>query len=282
MLGWVTGEVMSRPLRSPYREVHEELPNLVQLGAALWADPQHGEKATLESISAVLMLDLSGPRLLEKISGTLLARAQREGVQINASGAGNPFYRMRPEERLILSGLRVRWSYDRLAAITGATREKVQEIAWAARLHLVYSPGSSAKVFPQGLIHPTGSMFRGYQCPDYHPGRPWTQRFLDEEMTGEEKHFLQGHLVGCDPCRKALGRARTLYYAAARSLPEVPIRSDDFMARLEALNQTIRHAVLFKHPGDRTLGEALRVFVRRTEIQLLISAMVVLLAYKLL
>ncbi len=279
----------SRTLRPEFREIQNELPALALLSTALWSDGGHGERVTLESMTAVLMLDLSSSRMVEKLSTVLLSRAQKDGVAPNAESLGNQFFRLDPEERLVLISLhRGKWSYDRISKILGVTAEKVQELAWAARLHLIYSPesasilaqqGGYSKLVPQGLIHPTGSLFNGVRCPEYHPGRPWTQRFLDQESTTREKHFLETHLKGCDQCRKALSRARTLYYSAERLLPEVPKNSPTARERLEAMAQTLVRAARFKHPIDRSFGETMEIFVQRPEIQLAISALVVLVAF---
>jgi hypothetical protein len=166
----------------------EDLKTLVVMGRSLWSDPGRSERVALETMTAVSLLDLTKERAVERAAAVLLERAERDGMaamtRVNLVVLDQPFFRLLPEERFLLAALHVgRWSYSRLARVMDETSERVEEIAWMARVRL------SAR-------HPAGPASRGHHCPDYDVRRPWTQRFLDEEMeTSRERLFLQNHLM---------------------------------------------------------------------------------------
>jgi hypothetical protein len=275
------------------------MPGLARLGPALWLDPEVSERALLEGVTAVLLArsvrgdppaagtrNQGAERILEALLGALLERARREESSLAARAAAlshpvfSAFYRLAPEERAVLVGLhRNRWSYRRLSAALGVGPERLQEIAWAARLCLVYSP-EGAGVSPAfgshsaALLHPGGAATGG-ACPELHPARPWVQRFLDEECSGQERLFLETHCRACQGCARALARARALRHAADRLLPLEDEGTPGFRDRVDALRGLLE-GLLDGLPGfrDRSRlgsGRAVLIFLQRSETQLVLG-----------
>lgn len=203
----------------------EDLRALSHLGHALWVEPGRLERAALETLTAVSLLDLPSEKLVERASSALLERASRDGAAVNATALGTPFFRLLPEERLILAALHLgHWSYARISRILDRSEETVARAAWSARVRLATSKGS--------IPIPGGS--NGPQCPEFDPQMPWTQRFLDEEITPRERLFLQNHLMACAMCRKSLALSRDLYYSVDAMLPRVvsPAEEEAWVKRL--------------------------------------------------
>lgn len=246
----------------------EDLKTLSHLERALWADPERVAAQTIETLGAVSLLDLSDERRLERTSSALLRRASGDSSASHA-GVTHAFYRLSPEERFLLSALHSgRWSYARLARLLGREVEDIERIAWAARLHLVSTPELRMK---HALEHPTGGG-HGASCPEYEPSRPWTQRFLDDELQGAERHFLQSHLMACDPCRLALGRCRKLYYSVEAEIPKA-IEPD---RRARVFERVVDEARKVRSPIERTFIESLAVFARRGEARRALLALALL------
>jgi hypothetical protein len=155
----------------------EELRTVAQLGRALWADPRQADPQTIDTVSAATMLDLSEEREFERALKALLDRATRGGMASNSaanfafgSTAGNPFFRLFPEERFLLMVLHtLHWSYERLGRLLEMDAEEIERTAWGIRVKL------------SGLT-PFGCPPTSANCPEYDVQRPWTQRFLDEEI----------------------------------------------------------------------------------------------------
>jgi hypothetical protein len=258
----------------------EDLRVLAEMGHALWVDPRESQIATVETLSAVSLLDLSPERALERAAAALLERVTHRGVAANTlanleagQGMGQGFFRLMPEERFLLVALHLgRWSYARLGRVFGEESQKIEELAWSARLQLA----TAERV----ANYPSGASLHGPHCPEYDFKRPWTQRFLDEEVaTGRERVFLQNHLMACDSCRQALTRCREFYYALEARLPRLSANDgiDRMIRDLEAV--TLRGRKV-KTPVELSFGETLAIFLRRTDVQLVLSAFVVLMALK--
>lgn len=265
----------------------QDLKILVEMGRALWMDPRESQHATIETLSAVTLLDLTPDRALEKAAAALLERVKKRGGAANfrsnleaGLGIGQSFYRLLPEERFLLVALHMgRWSYARLSRVFGEPAEQIEAQAWSARLRLASNE--------QGVPYPAGAPVRGPHCPEYDPKRPWTQRFLDEEIvSGRERMFFQNHLMACSSCREALGRCRETYYAIEQRLPrrsseENPEQKDDAQM-LRSLETIARRGMVLRMPADRTLGESLAVFVRRRDVQFVLIAFGAIVAWKIL
>lgn len=250
----------------------EDLIALSSLGTALWADPSQSRHVFMDTVAAMSLLDLPPDRLAERISRSLLERATLEGISASRERSHLPFFRLAPEERFILGALQLgKWTYDRIARVLGSNATRVAEIAWSSRLHLASSPSKT-------LYLPTGSS--GSSCPEFHPAAPWTQRYLDQQVTSRERHFFEMHAKQCANCRSALNRSRAIHYSAAQSIPRP---SDDELLRLmHFADQALSEVLRVKRPSERGVLESLRLFARHKDIRLLLLALALFMIWKLL
>lgn len=236
----------------------EDLKTFVRVGKALWVDPVRSERSTVETLAAVTLLHLTPERELERAAASLLTKAKASSLETNLSihsdFLNQNFFCLTPEERFLLVVLHLgRWSYARLGRILGKTKEEVQELAWAARLELSLSG-----------IYPSGPSSQSPQCPAYDPRRPWTQRFLDEEISSRgDLLFLQSHLQVCAQCNQALARCRNIYYKIDREITDCVGVSPE----IESLQKVLIKGQFQKYPSDRTLGESLKIFFGRPELR---------------
>lgn len=267
----------------------QDVLTLTRLGSALWANAEHSRQASMETITAVSLMDLTQDRAIERSASALLALSARAGAASNADALGSPFYRLLPEERLILFALHsARWSYARIARVLEESEETIARIAWSARTAL----GASVRVYAAAA----GS--RLSSCPEYDAYSPWTQRFLDDEAQTRERHFLQNHLMACEGCRQTLNRSRNLYYAIERLLPfpcsEVsPGEKDSPAARAQRaavarseqetklLTETLERASFALGRSPMTFTRSLRAFIRKPDVLIAVSFLVGLLVYRL-
>ncbi len=149
-----------------------------------------------------------------------------------------------------------------MGRILGVEPSVVEQRAWDARLRFASAAGLK--------IYPAGASQLGASCPSYDARKPWTQRFLDEEISsGRERLFLQNHLMACASCREALGRCRELYYALDRGLP----RGEESL-----LSRSVAHLALIsresqglRSPSDRSFRESLEVFTRRSNVRIALA-----------
>jgi len=263
----------------------EDLRTLTQIGNALWIDRDLSRRRTVETIEAVSLLSIPEERVLERASSVLLARANREDPRINAALLGDPFFRLLPEERLILVGLHFeRWSYERLARILGCTEEQVATRAWKIRVHLASQPNSTQR--PAGrnrlpaVLGAVGVAPKKPTCPEFHALNPWTQRFLDEEYASRERVFLQNHLMACDDCRMALSRCRELYFHVEKMIPRSEASGDE--RELQGIARMAIELRKRRNPMLWTWKDAVLAFVRRAEVQLMIAFLLAMFCWQLL
>lgn len=190
----------------------------------------------------------------ERITRRLLNEALEEGPKSIASMAHHPFYRLTAEERFILVALTYgKWTYERVARFLRESNETIAETAWAARLYLA----------AQNTLAPLSSR-RGPSCPEWNPRRPWTQKFLDEEMTRQERIYLQSHVDSCESCRKGLSQSRSLFYNAQKLIPAAA------QALTQALEKADREAELVLNPRRVTAWESLITFLQRGDVKVAI------------
>jgi hypothetical protein len=246
-----------------------ELDTYLALGRALWADPEDSARMAVETMNAVSLLQLSPEQRLERAAQALLERTRRAGRAANtisvlksATAADRPFYRLEAESRFVIVALHAgRWSYARLARILEKSVEETEELAWRARIAF------------SGSRYPSGGTLSGPNCPDYNARRPWTQRFLDEEIGGgKERLFFQNHLMACDSCRGALGRARALIASVDKLLPrfeEMDVASGALKELERALKQSALLESYAKPPSERSARENFTLFIdRRRDVRL--------------
>lgn len=240
-----------------------DLKNFAELGRALWVDPGRSASVMAETLSAVTLQELQADQALERACAVLLERARGQGMAAQTrdllateGGFNQPFFRLGPDERFALAALHLgRWSYRRLSRVMGFTPEQVEEIAWSARVQLAASASGLA---------PLGGKV-GAHCPQYESHRPWTQRFLDEEIRlGADRIFLQNHLMACDSCMQALNRCRDLYYSVERILPKVEGSDDAVVLELREIH---RQGLRLLAWNRDTLARSLVAFARQRDVQ---------------
>jgi hypothetical protein len=236
-----------------------DLKIFAELGRALWADPGRSDPAMLETMSTIALQDFTRERALERASSALLNLA-RDQVAPAVLNQNHLFFSLPPEQRFVLAALHLgRWSYARLARVMGETPERIEELAWQARVWLATSRASLTPIGGRGGVH----------CPDYDLKRPWTQRFLDEEIKqGAERVFLQNHLMACASCQQAMNRCRDLYYAVERMLPTVDEAQDGIIGELHRI---CRKSSQLRFRGDGAFGRSLVSFAKLREVQILFA-----------
>jgi hypothetical protein len=256
-----------------------ELQIFAELGMALWVDPERAQPLVIETLSAVSLLDLPQDHAFERAAGAMLDRAERRGMADNTLDSlalgqfGNPFFKLFPAERFILVALHAgRWSYARIARVMKLDAVGVEALAWKARTRLGIE---------RGLV-PAGPKILGPSCPEYDFERPWSQRFLDEEIpNGRERIFLQNHLMACDSCRHALNRCRDLYFGAEKLLPPPSEQQEALVRQLHAIH---RKAYAFTHkgrrPGVHGWRGGLLAMAAQWDVQLLLAVGAAALAYR--
>ncbi len=246
----------------------EAVKQICDLGEALWADPMLLQSRALETVSVVSLLNLTQDQTLERVSSALLERVDRDGTRAITAALFSPFFRLYSTERFILAALhRCRWSYSRIAKVLKISPTQVAELAWQARLRL--SP-------PQN--YPVGSGTT-IDCPPYSTKDPWTQRFLDEELSQAERLSLQHHMQICEACRDTLQRCRRFYYEVDKHLP---IDQAGRSVLQESLEDVMQSTQKWMRPSERSFLESLSVFTQRKEVRLALALMVALVFYRLL
>lgn len=256
----------------------EDLKTVAQIGRALWADPAQADPQTAETVSAVSLLHLTEERALERAAKALLDQASKRGMaahtldalKVGGSRIENPLYALFPQERFLLVALHSgRWSYARLARILSVSDQEIEETAWGIRLKL-------------SRLNPIGSELRTPNCPEYDVRRPWTQRFLDEEIhEGRQRIFLQNHLMVCATCQRALSRCRDIYYAVDKLIPRLGSEGSDGEL-LFALKELTTESRGIKRPSERSFAESLRIFLRRPDARIALGALIAIVLFKIL
>jgi hypothetical protein len=255
-----------------------DLKTYAELGRALWADTSQSGVMTVETLSAISLLDLTEERALDRASAALLDLAIRQGMaqatrQALETGKFNPFFKLSPEERFVLAALHLgRWKYERVARIirfgSDEQREAVERLAWKARTRIAVAMG----------VTPIGAKLASANCPEYDLDRPWTQRFLDEEVgKGRELLFLQNHLMACDSCRRSLAVCRDIYFKVEEMLPRV---SDDDRI-LRVLENVAQHGKKIRQVGEVTFVDSLVAFFKQRNVQILLALVALLVLWRL-
>jgi hypothetical protein len=161
-----------------------ELALFSKIAQALQVDPE-------ECLAASSLKRQNFERTLEI---AFQAALQKSGKQ---SKKRTPFERLSAPQQLILLGLHLgAWSYLKLARILEQDPEAVERLAWNARIQLSQKP------------YPAAPGSKHSSCLPYDFQRPWTQQFLDEEMSRSTLFFLKNHLLTCSSCSQSLQRSR--------------------------------------------------------------------------
>lgn len=256
--------------------LERDLKTYIELGRALWSDPERAHPYVVETLSAVSLLDLPEDKTLERASSVMLNQAMRQGSatqtrqNLESGHFQHPFFRLLAAERFILSALHQgRWSYARLSRVMGLPPEKIEAVAWKARAEIGADRGVVA----------LGVKLAGPNCPEYDLDRPWTQRFLDEEMpTGRERVFLQNHLMACDSCRQALNRTRDLYYAVEKILPQPTGNESALISDLRAVRR--KGLRLRRRASETTIAEGFVALIRQRDFQVFLGIVLIALLWR--
>jgi hypothetical protein len=261
-------------LSTASNSTNSDLKTYAEIGRALWADPSRSSEMAVETLSAIALMDLTQERALEKASQALLDRAVRQGMASNTlsaldTGQFGAFFKLQPEERFVLVALHLgRWTYERTARVLQIQPEVVEALAWRARSQIGISQG----------LTPIGAKIASANCPEYDLDRPWTQRFLDEEMgKGRETVFLGNHLMACESCSRSLARCRDIYFRVEAMLPRVP--DDDGILRVLAKVST--DGKKLRSNEGYTFSDSIAAFFSQRSIQILFALVFVLAIYRL-
>lgn len=242
--------------------LHEgQIEKLGRLGSALWSDPDQKIRATHQAVEAIALIPGTDEALMGTAAQAMLKRALRESRERQAESLEIPFYHLSSIERFALMAVSVGWSYLDLARLMEMAPDQVGQLLWNARIDL------GARL---GVKHPVGSG-KGPSCPEYKMEEPWTQKFLDEEISVRERLFLQNHLMACDSCRRCLEGARKLYYAVEKVLPGLEPKQKE---QLLFAHQTFVQGRSERFPELRSFGESVIAFIlKNREIQWMLSAL---------
>lgn len=261
--------------------MESEMEGLLTLGRALWVDPVRRRRQWLETHAAVVLQGGGPTAQIERMAQALLSRARRGSHAATAvandpmAAWDQPFYRLEADERLVLSALHnpYRWSYERLGRVLGHTEQEIERLAWRARMRLASHLKREGRA-----SYPVGAARASLSCPEYEGDRPWTQRFLDEELVnGNEALFLQNHLMACAGCQAALTRCRDFYFEVDVAVREALIETTDDQLMRE---QARRDRVWLKPATERTFVESLMIFTQRPDVRWVGLGMLLLAAAK--
>lgn len=261
----------SKTLR--YRRVaSEDLEAISLLSQALWIEPEPSREIAHQTLLAVSSLQMSALKTVEKTCTALLEQAQDDSRLSNKTHGGwnEPFFRLAPEQRIVLIGLHTaQWSYRRLSRILDLSIEEVETLAWKTRIQFV-------SYFPE-LHYPTGAPRTLASCPEYDHTRPWTQRFLDEETPPQEQQFLQNHLMACSSCREALNANKRTYYDVEKRIPVLQ-SPGELEESVHQLNRTLRNFQARMSPEQLSFTQGLiRFFSKRDTVFVLMMLAICLL-----
>ena len=255
----------------------EDFSTFAKISQALWVDPEASRKSTLDTLAAVsLIKNLPTSEVLERACISLLERSKRAGVGaqistnflLNSQALNEPFFRLTAEERLALVALHCgKWSYQRLGRVLNRDRDGIEELLWQARMQLIPQYG-----------YPAGHSYQSADCPEYIAQRPWTQRFLDQEIPApRDRIFLQSHLVHCLKCRAVLARWRENHFRIDEEMKRKWLSAGAVAEdALATEDQTIK-SMLRRKPSQKKLiemgfFETLQIFVQNSDIQLILIA----------
>lgn len=258
----------------------EGLKTYALLGNALWSDPDSSVRVVRETLSAVSALRLTSDRTIDRAAQVLLERAIRQGPSTSQEAFDQPFFRLPPRERMLLMALHAGgWSYERIGHVMGTTADEVARAAWRTRIDLAAQVSSLRNAIP----YPAGNRLKSVHCPEYDPYQPWTQLFLDEQMSRREMIYLQNHLMACAECRKALAHSRNLYYAVESVIPitdpiNAPINGQktNIDAVVTALEADWRECQNELHPSQRSFLESVAKFIRRRDVWMIWAGVILL------
>lgn len=216
---------------------------------------------TRNLVSTTALMDLNGDQIFEKVVLQLLDQSQKHSANRTTAALNHPFYRLLPIQRFALMGRHLEgWSYTKLGTLLNLPSYDIEKILWQTRVELGTYRSSDISI---------GSSLCTFQCPEYNIQRPWTQRFLDEQLRAQDRVFLQGHLLQCESCRQTLESARKIYYLAQSEIPTFEC-SENHLQMLSERWNAIREARVHQPLSvQKTWIPSLRTFFARKDVQVL-------------
>jgi hypothetical protein len=247
---------------------HEELKSLSYMSEALFPGSlAEGGSALRDTVGAISVLGVGGEKLEDRAAKALLERSSKMSSSFTSRKVHLPFFRFPPRERLVLIALnRSKWTFSRIGVLLDLPKEHVEEIAWRVRISLAASGGFSG-------VYPSQGVQKKPSCPDFNPFRPWTQRFLDQEISKMERMFLESHLLSCDYCKEALMRSRGVYYAADKHVPEV--RDEDVNKITRELSVIFEKGAKLSNPVQQSVLYLVFSFFTRRDFWFFAIAMAI-------
>lgn len=250
-----------------------DLTSYVTLGKTLWPRPEQAIYHLKETASAVaLTVDESAEQWSERLFQALFRQGLRGTEFPHRQDQVNPFHHLSVPERFLLIALqRLNWSYSKISRVMEMDYGMIEEIAWSTRLELLILSGSYSTHNP--WRYPLGGKDFSSSCPEFDVRKPWTQRFLDQEITHRGRFlFLQNHLRYCKCCNELLTQTKNLYFNVERILPR--FETDQITADFSKICKDSRNLL---DPSKRTFLESLAVFWEREDVRWVVYGVVLLL-----
>ncbi len=241
------------------------------LAKSIWSDRDRAVAQSIDTVGAVALLGLPAGVGLKRAAGALLTRGVQDGPRAGATRVAEPFFRLSTEERFALAGItKAGLSYERIAELLSVEVSDVEELLWGVRLSLAHLHGGVA----------LSAIATGVSCPEVAPSRPWTQAYLDDEMVGRQKWFIETHTRACVGCAKRVAMTREVLFKASRALPTVELTRSEQLV----LDHTLLKARAVIAPTELSFGESVQLFCMRPETKfkfaLALTALALVLAFR--
>ncbi len=236
---------------------------LTRISHSLWGDFEKSLPISEDILTSVGLLRLDEDSTMERALKMLIERAERSPPKTFL--LQHPFFRLAPIERFLMTALHLeRWSYARIARVLGIDSRLIAPWAWATRMKFCFQEMSDPVEYPRG---PTSL---GRSCPEYKVTEPWTQSFLDEELEGRERLFLQNHLMACDQCRRSLDLSRKMIF---RIESMIPVREADRDAEIaaERLLKTWKAGESAFDPSKTTFRQSLIPLYQKKRVRIALA-----------
>ncbi len=250
----------------------ELIRSLTRISRSLYGDLDRSVAISEDTLTSVSLLRLSEERTLERASKVLIERAERNPPRLLA--LQHPFYRLAPIERFLLATLHIeKWPYEKICRVLNLQDTKLlQSWAWSTRMKFAFQE------LETDLVYPRGPAKLGHSCPEYNASSPWTQRLLDDELSKQDRLFLQNHLMACTDCRKSLELTRKLFFKIESLIPVKDAHQETENAAARIFENWKAGESAFR-PIKTTFAESVVKFMAIPHIQFGLAAFAVFLFY---
>lgn len=208
------------------RVTSESFSDLIPFSRALFGEFESSSGAATEALALATLTRRSPGGASEKAARALVDRAAGIGPEAIAPFLVQPFFRLSPRARFLLSAVdQAKWSYERVAVTLDLSLKELESALWEARFRLATSAevaSTEAARFFHSLrrgVRPPGLADSRVTCPDWDAASPWTQRWLDNEARPSEKPYLTKHVPRCEACRVSVERTREIMMLSESLLP---------------------------------------------------------------